>query len=267
MPPTLTRSGVVTLTSSMAQRLKALRDRAGLPPVQLAADLGVTRQRIWQIESGLASNVREPLLDRWAQRLGWKDHHALFASDSLDPPAHELTAVRVNLETQLRAREADLYAADTPEAARVRAGVMPVVEGGDDLFYMVPHVGRVAAGAGSSGAYTRVEGYVPIYKKDVRGRELIAVTVTGNCMEPKLSEGDTVICVKVNRPEEVQSGALCVVTLLDEGDGENDGGNVKYVEWASAVARLHAEDKTTIVVPRHRLRVEGRVWRIIKELE
>ena len=257
---------VLSLDKAMTRRLREARERSGFKLGRLTRELGITRQRVWQIESGTSANVRAQLLDRWCQLLGWPDHRTFFASEALDPPMARMTAVRVRQDAAVRAAEAELYAADTPEAARIRAGVMPVIEGGDDLFYMVPHVGKVAAGEGRIASYTRVEGYVPVYRADVQGRELIAVTVTGRCMEPRLSEGDTVICVKVNRPEEVQGGALCVVTILDEGDGENDGGNVKYVEWASAVARLHAEDRTTIVVPRHRLKVEGRVWRIIKEL-
>ena len=259
---------MVGVTPAMGERLRAARERARLAQGELAEALGVTRQWVWHIESGLARNVRAEMLDRWAQRLGWKDHAAFFASEAAEPLTNDVTAVRVRLESEIRAMEAEVYANDAPDGAWKRVGAMPVREAEEDEFYMVPLVARVAAGSGMGGsAYTQVEGYVPVFKKDLRGRDVFAVTVTGDCMEPKLSAGDTVLCVKVTRPEQVQSGSLCVFSLRDEGDGEKDGGNVKYVEWASAVAKLRAEDGTVVVVPRHGLRVEGRVWRIIKELE
>jgi hypothetical protein len=110
-----------------------------------------------------------------------------------------------------------------------------------------------------------VEEYAYVLKEEARGRELRAVRVRGDCMVPVLYSGDVVIYEVTYAPEELPSGALCVVTLLEEGEG--DGGNVKYVDRMSDRIRLRAEDVGTVakVLPREAVKVEGRVWRMIRE--
>ena len=128
----------------------------------------------------------------------------------------------------------------------------------------VPILGTASAGNGHGRAYAADGALIFFDRREVRGRELLAVKVTGTCMEPLLYEGDVVICEQVRRPEQAPSGSLCVAWVVDD---EDLGGNVKYVEWASeTMARLRGEDGATKVVPRARLYVQGRVLELRRKL-
>ena len=206
----------------------------------------MSRQYIGEIERGEKTNPGAAVLERIARALGWANFHVMMEGGGLvAPPSDEERRARGVAEARL--------------GRVVNEGETP-----DDLVRAVPLVGRVTAGSGS-GSGGQVEEYVYIPKDDGRGKNLRAVRVSGDCMLPVLYSGDIVIYEVTEAQDEVQSGALCVVTLLDEGDG--DGGNVKWVDWMGDAARLRAEDPETPakMVARERLKVEGRVWRMIRE--
>ncbi len=260
--------GVVALTKRQRSRLRAVRERKGWGPKRLAEEVGVSRQYVWMIETGGHSSVRERVLDRIAASLGWPDFAALVASDELDPPTSggdghvpagesEEMARATSVLAEERVRE--LAREEAQEFLR-RVGGIPVQVRPDAEFSKAYY--RVVANAGSGSGRQLVDSdeYVLVSKREAAGRDLFAALVTGSCMEPLLFEDDTVLCERVTSISQVPTGTMCVVTLLDEGEG--DGGNVKYVEWASAKVRLKAEDNTRIVVARDRVKIEGRVIKI-----
>src|SRR5688572_18603607 len=161
-----------------------------------------------------------------------------------------------------------------PEAEEPGAGPAPpwptlkVIVSDDADLVRVPILGTASAGNGQGRAYASGEqeddDFVFVDRREARGRELLAVRVKGTCMEPLLYEGDVVICEQVHRPEQAPSGSLCVAWVVDDDDL---GGNVKYVDWDSeTTARLRGEDRTTKVVPRARLVVQGRVLELRRKL-
>ena len=146
--------------------------------------------------------------------------------------------------------------------------ILEVIVSDDADMVRVPILGTASAGNGQGRAYSSGEqdddAFVFVDKREVRGRELLAVRVKGTCMQPLLYEGDVVICEHVRRPEQAPSGSLCVAWVVDDDDL---GGNVKYVDWASeTTARLRGEDGTTKVGPRARLVVQGRVLELRRKL-
>jgi SOS-response transcriptional repressor LexA len=230
----------------IGKRIEELRRQRRWSRRDLAAEAGVSRQYIGEIEKGLKTNPGAGVLERIAQALGWESYHLM--EESADEVEAEGEPSYVGAWGPLR-----------------RGQIVPVVAGPDEAFVRVPVVGTASAGVGI-GSTGRIEDYVHVLKKEARGKELLAVRVRGECMVPVLFPGDVVIYEVVHGQDEVQSGALCVVTDLDEA-GEGDGGNVKYVDWIADLARLRAEDKKTPekMLPRDRVKVDGLVWRMIRE--
>jgi transcriptional regulator with XRE-family HTH domain len=214
----------------IGQRIRELRVRRRWSQADLAAEAGVSRQYLGQIERGDRTAMGAELLDRIARALGFGNYHLMEEGR----------------------QTGGWVSGPSPE--------IPVVEAGEEELLKVAIEAEVSAGTGSG---SRVEGYVYVDRLEARGKSLMAARVRGECMVPVLYPGDVVVCERVWRQEDVPTGSLCVVTLLD--GGEDDGGNVKYVHWMSGVARLTAEDKTERLVAREVVKVEGRVWRMIRE--
>jgi hypothetical protein len=146
--------------------------------------------------------------------------------------------------------------------------VIRVIQVDEDELVRVPILGTASAGNGHGVAHgpdaDDVSGaYVYFDRREARGRELLAVEVTGTCMEPLLFAGDIVICEQVHSARQVPSGALCVAWVMDDDDV---GGNVKYIDWQEETARLRGENGKTKVVPRERLHVQGRVLEMRRKL-
>jgi transcriptional regulator with XRE-family HTH domain len=214
----------------IGERIRELRLRRRWSQADLAAEAGVSRQYLGQIERGDRTAMGGELLDRIARALGFGNYHLM-----------------------VEGREAGSWVSGpSPE--------IPVVEAGEEELLKVAIDADVSAGGGTG---SRAEGFVYVDRREARGRALMAARVRGECMVPVLYPGDVVVCQRVWRQEDVPTGSLCVVTLLEED--EDAGGNVKYVDWLSGIARLRAEDKTERLVPRELVKVEGRVWRMIRE--
>ena len=216
----------------IGQRIRELRLRRRWSQADLAAEAGVSRQYLGQIERGDRTAMGAELLDRIARALGFGNYHLMVEGDG-------------------------------EKGGRWRSGPspeIPVVLAEEGELLKVAIEAEVSAGPGSG---SRVDGYVYVDPREARGKSLMAARVRGECMVPVLYPGDVVVCERVWRQEDVPTGSLCVVTLADAG--EDDGGNVKYVDWLSGMARLKAEDKTERLVPREMVKVEGRVWRMIRE--
>ena len=214
----------------IGERIRELRLSRRWSQADLAAEAGVSRQYLGQIERGDRTAMGGELLDRIARALGFGNYHLMV---------------------------------EGREEARWGSGPsreIPVVEAGEEELLKVAIEAEVSAGPGTG---SRVEGFVYVDRREARGKSLMAARVRGECMVPVLYPGDVVVCERVWRQEDVPTGSLCVVTLADSG--EDDGGNVKYVDWLSGMARLKAEDKTERLVPRELVKVEGRVWRMIRE--
>ncbi len=269
---------VLALTERHRQRLRALRLHRGWGPKALADAAGTTRQYVWQIESGAHASVGERLLNRVAVALGWPDFAALMASRDLDPPGAAPPDASRRSESGAQARAGALEDERIRELARQEAreeareyldhlrsiGAVPVEVRPDAEFIKVRYRLLVNAGNGTGSRLVDTDEYVLVARSEAAGRNLFAARVTGGCMAPLLYEGDTVLCERVTQLSQVPTGTMCVVTLLDEG--EDAGGNVKYVEWHSAKVRLRAEDNTRIVLDRQRVKVEGVVFEIRRKV-
>ncbi len=242
----------------VGQRIRRLREERGWSPTTLHRRADVSRQTLYAIEGGEATNVRRGTLDRIAKALGWQDAEAMMTTDALEPVALGSADADELSPDEERLRQ---VAREEAEEALRRAGVRPVEVRPDDEFVFLKIAADVSAGGAGGGRRLVDTGeVVAVWKGDLQGKDAIVVRVRGECMVPVLYDGDLVICEKVRDSSEVPSGALAVVTLLD--DDVDDGGNVKYVDWASRMVRLRAEAPgyKPIVVPRDRIKVEGRVF-------
>ena len=249
----------------LGARIRELREQKRWGPQVLAEAAGVSRQYIWQIERGKVETARPRKLEAIARALGWPDAETMVGSDALEPPASVSGVVpeagdgrraEDEAERERLRREALAYVEEL-----VAKGIQarPVGARPDQEFRKIHMEVTVSAGPGTGARLERTSEYVWMHEDEIRGRDLFLAKVRGSCMEPVLYAGDTVLCERVRYVDQVPTGTLCVVTLLDEAMDDESGGNVKYVHWGSEKVRLLAEDKTERTVRRDRLRVEGQV--------
>lgn len=74
---------------------------------------------------------------------------------------------------------------------------------------MIPVYGRIAAGIPME-AITDIEDYEEISEAMARQGEYLALTIHGESMEPKFSEGDVII---VRRQDDCEDGEICAVIV------------------------------------------------------
>src|SRR6266542_95949 len=198
----------------VGQRIRRLREERGWSPTTLHRRADVSRQTLYAIEGGEATNVRRGTLDRIAKALGWRDAEAMMATDALEPVALGSADADELSPDEERLRQ---MAREEAEEALRRAGVRPVEVRPDDEFVFLKIAADVSAGGAGGGRRLVDTGeVVAVWKGDLQGKDAIVVRVRGECMVPVLYDGDLVICEKVRDSSEVPSGALAVVTLLDD---------------------------------------------------
>jgi transcriptional regulator with XRE-family HTH domain len=258
----------------LGERIRRLREHKRWGPQVLAEQAGVSRQYVWQVERGKMEAARPRKLDAIARALGWPDAETMAASEELEPPftavkeaeppaAAEVKAGGEGGEQERLGREARAF---MQELVAKGIQALPVVTGPSQEFRKVYLEAEISAGPGSGARLERTAEYVWMHEDEVRGRDLFLARVRGSCMEPKLYAGDTVLCERVRYVDQVPTGTLCVVTLLEEAADDESGGNVKYVHWGSEKVRLTAEDNFSRAVGRDRIKVEGRVIEMRRRL-
>ena len=92
-------------------------------------------------------------------------------------------------------RIGELYAKFKVDPAWLLGFDVPMFRAFDSKDRLIPIYGRVCAGNGVV-AFEDIEGYVPATERTSNDYDLFALRVQGDSMEPKISDGDVVVCRK-----------------------------------------------------------------------
>ena len=185
--------------TQLGHRIRTLREQRGMSQLELARLVGVTRGYISQIETGIQQDVNAPLLRDIAGVLGVPTSDLLAAAGYIPSPAEQ------------------------PGVRRRRPAHEIMRELEESLPLLVPETSQPA----SAGAGVVVEAeywpYMPA--ADERRHQFVAVPVVGNCMEPRLREGERVIVDKDASPRPgdivvaVHDGET-IIKQLERRDGD-----------------------------------------------
>lgn len=195
--------------------LGELRQRAGLTKADVARAVGIVPSYITRLERG--------------------DHaYKSVGQDVLRNLAGVLGTTDEHLEALLYDRPVPRPPTPTPEMARE-----------------IPVVADLSAGPIGGGV---VEHYEYVALSETRGRLLRAGPVTGGCLVPEISPGDTVIFDAAKK--QPRDGQLIVATIPDPGN-EKGRGVVKRFYRVGNRVKLDCNVGEPILLPADQVRIEG----------
>lgn len=227
----------------MGQHVMRWREKLRFSGRALGRAAGKSHGYIKKLEAGEIANPGLDTLEAIARVMGFEGLTALMAAD---PDRADTAPAPLTDDERTRRIVRDELA---------RSGGVPVTEAPEEKVATIPHRGVVAGGTGA-GEYD--EGKYEIPRSWIKGRDLFALTVRGDCMargRPGLAgihDGTTVICERVYRPDQApnsdRTDPWTRYVVWVEGREDDLGGNLKYVERFSKKARLTADDDTKIIV-------------------
>lgn len=152
-----------------------------------------------------------------------------------------------------------LMGRDDPLAERDESNISAIMT---DNIFMIPLFDSVSAGFGTY-ADSQIVEYIPVYLENkATAKEYIAIRVKGDSMYPKIEDGDIVV---VHKQDYIDNGDIGVVLI------DGDDARVKKIEYDQNSVTLISvnpeyQDKTYTMTDAERVRVVGKVKKIIKEL-
>ncbi len=162
------------------ERIKKLRESAGMSQTELADKLNTKKQTVYKYETDIVTNIPSDKIERISEIFNVSPAYIMGWSDE--------------------------------KSSKMPSNIMPV---DPSQFCDVPIIGRVAAGL-QCFAETNIIGYQPTQRSVLTGDEpYVYLRVIGDSMYPKLEDGDLVL---VRCQSSVDSGAIAVV-IVDDEDG------------------------------------------------
>jgi len=214
--------------TALGEKIKELREAKGWTQGQLAIRADVERSYISVLEIGRVGKPSAEKLLKLARALG--------------VPADTLYAVAGYTQRQPHERAPEPPAEMLRQLIASMPVAIPIVE-------TIAHAGE---GGGVAIDYT----YVP--PQEARGRNLRAVHVRGDCMEPVASEGDLIIVDLDGSPHE---GSIVVAVLNHE-----DVQVRRYLGHTDSTALLGCENSKYGSVEVDDVRIIGVVIQIVKRV-
>lgn len=209
------------------ERIKKLRESAGMSQTELADKLNTKKQTIYKYETDIVTNIPSDKIERMSEIFNVSPAYIMGWSDEKTP--------------------------------KMPSNIIPI----DSLqFCDVPIIGRVAAGLQCL-AESNIIGYQPTERSMLTGNEpYVYLRVIGDSMYPKFEEGDLVL---VRCQSSVDSGSIAVV-IVDDEDGVikriiygNDWIELHSINPMYPVRRFEGKDVL-------RIRVFGLVKQILRKL-
>lgn len=178
---------------SIGARVKELRTAKGWSQAELAREVGVSQQMIFQLESGQTERTR----------------HVVEIARALGTTPEDLQGI-----------------------SAVRGGVVPAAPPPfSSQMRDVPVYGQVVGGDGDSGADFEFNGQTIDYLRRPSGiammRDVFGLYITGSSMFPKFEEGEP-IYVSAARPPAI--GDYVVIELYPTEEGSNGPGYIKRLK-------------------------------------
>jgi len=160
---------------NLGERIKQLRIRYGMTQEELGEKLGVKKAAVQKYESGTVKNLKKEKIEKLCDIFGVSPSELMNWDEKYD-----INKIKDELN-------------------KIESGVR------------IPVLGKVAAGI----PIEAIENYNTDQWEEIthamaRRFEFFALTIQGNSMEPKFSEGDVVI---VRKQDDVQSGDIAVVIV------------------------------------------------------
>ena len=250
----------------IGNRIRELREKAGLTQGELGLALGLNKSTIQRYECGKIARIKLPVLEAMAEELGVNPEYLALKTDNpidyekkeenLNAPLDVIAHFNGDAKKIYKFQNSVAFDAER-EASLGNLQVMP-----NDNVYMVPVFESVSAGFGTY-ACSDITEYFPMYiENPADADDMLCIKVKGDSMYPKIEEGDI---VAVRKQSSVDSGSLAVMLI----DGEE--GVVKKVNYGSDWIELISINP--MYPPRRfegaevqRLQVVGLVKKVIKNV-
>lgn len=260
----------------IGNRIRELREKAGLTQGELGLALGLNKSTIQRYESGKIARIKLPVLEAMAEKLNVNPEYLALKTDDPKTNLKSLKMVDLFCGSGLlaEATTSELFNTGEPtnreqrrkaekmrqEENKTSYGNLQVMP--NDNVYMIPVFESVSAGFGAY-ACSDVTEYFPMYiENPADAADMLCIKVKGDSMYPKIEEGDI---VAVRKQSSVDSGSLAVMLI----DGEE--GVVKKVNYGPDWIELISINP--MYPPRRfegaevqRLQVVGLVKKVIKNV-
>ena len=201
----------------LGQFVRQVREEKNLTQEQLGEAIGYSHAHVSKIERGSLAGLNLDLLQNLAAALGIPVEH---------------------LESLWRDQPLPRPLVPAPEPSRE----IPVYE-----------VGTVSASSSAAGG-RMVDHWEYVPLSQTRGRILRAAIVDGDCMEPDIKRGDTVLFDQNTQPRD---GQVVVAVLLTEGPDERGKGVIKRFYRLNGKVKLEPNVGNPIIVPADQVKLEG----------